>query len=286
MRRCADQATLRALTLSICSALLLVGVARAAGVPRLDERRAVTESQAVIGQTPSDFRLLDRNGRPVQLAAYRGRPLLVSFIYTGCFTICPTQTRSLHDAVKGLDRMLGPHQFQVLSIGFNQPFDSPQALKAFAAQHRIDYQNWEFLSPRAQDVEAMTRAYGFNYVETPAGFDHIVGVTVVDAQGRIHGQVYGEKVTAEALGVPLRELILSAPPAGGAVFNFEELVDRVRILCTVYDPDTGEYRYNWRLLFEFIGGSAFFITAIVYLLRERRAAHRARKAPRVGVQQV
>jgi protein SCO1/2 len=59
----------------------------------------------------------------------------------------------------------------------------------------------------------------------------------------------------------------------------------VRILCTVYDPDTGEYRYNWRLLFEIIGGSAFFITAIVYLLRERQLARRAREVTRGGAQE-
>jgi protein SCO1/2 len=278
MRLCADLAAALAIGLALAG-----GPARAEGVPKLDERRAITESQAVVGQLPADFTLLDRSGQPVRLADYRGKPLLVSFIYTGCFTICPTQTRSLHEAVKGLDRMLGPSQFNVVSIGFNQPFDSPQAMKAFAAQHRIDYRNWEFLSPRREQVDALTKAYGFSYIETPAGFDHIVGVTVVDAQGRIHGQVYGDRLTAEALGVPLRQLILSTPPSG-TVPSFEELVERVRILCTVYDPDTGEYRYNWRLLFEIIGGSAFFITAIVYLLRERQLARRAREAMQRGAQ--
>ena len=34
------------------------------------------------------------------------------------------------------------------------------------------------------------------------------------------------------------------------------MVERVRILCTVYDPDTGEYRYDWKLIFEIIGGAA------------------------------
>jgi protein SCO1/2 len=278
MRPCAELAAALVLGLTLAAA-----PAHAEGVPKLDERRAITESQAVIGRTPGDFTLLNRAGQPVRLADYRGKPLLVSFIYTGCFTICPTQTRSLHEAVKGLDRMLGPSQFNVVSVGFNQPFDSPQAMKAFAAQHRIDYPNWEFLSPHGEQVEALTRAYGFSYIETPAGFDHIVGVTVVDAQGRIHGQVYGDKLTAEALGVPLRELILAAPTAG-KVPSFEELVERVRILCTVYDPDTGEYRYNWRLLFELIGGSAFFITAIVYLLRERQLQRRMREAMQSGAQ--
>lgn len=246
----------------------------AGGVPTLDEREALRISQAVVGTTPPDYTLLDREGRPVRMSSYRGKPLLVSFIYTGCFTVCPTQTRTLHEAVKGLDRLLGPHQFNVVSVGFNQPFDSPTAMRSFAAQHRIQYPNWEFLSPHRSVVDAMTRDFGFSYVATPAGFDHVVGVTVVDPQGRIHSQVYGERMTAEALGQPLRELLLAAPPAGQTM-SLAELVERVRILCTIYDPDTGEYRYDYALFFELAGGLGFFLTVGVYLVREWRSRRRA-----------
>ena len=83
--------------------------------------------------------------------SYRGKPLLVSFIYTGCFQVCPTTTRSLDEAVRALQGRFGDNQFNVVSIGFNQPADSPQALKAFAAQHRITRPNWDFLSPAAAD---------------------------------------------------------------------------------------------------------------------------------------
>jgi protein SCO1/2 len=272
MRRCADALSALLLTLA------LAAPAGAEGVPTLDTRQAVTDSQAVIGSVPPDFTLLDRRERPVALAQYRGKPLLVSFVYTGCFTVCPTLTRSLHDAVKGLDRMLGPHQFNVVSIGFNQPVDSPLAMRAFAAQQRIDYRNWEFLSPASGDVAALTRAHGFSYQRTPAGFDHVLGVTVIDAQGRIHAQVYGHRMSAEALGAPLRELVLAqaeAAPLG----SLDDLVARVRILCTVYDADTGEYRYDWKLLLELFGGVAFFCTVGVYLGREWLAQRRTRPAP-------
>jgi protein SCO1/2 len=98
----------------------------------------------------------------VRLSYRQGKPLLVSFIYTGCFQVCPTQTRALYEAVQGLDRMLGEHQFNVVSIGFNQPFDSPDAMRAFAAQNRIGYRNWEFLSAPAAVIEQLTRAFGFS----------------------------------------------------------------------------------------------------------------------------
>ena len=281
--RCFAEGRRRAtLTIALLASLLpaLAAAPAAAQVPTLDERQAIRDSQAVVGSVPADFKLLDGREKPVNLSAYRGKPLLVSFIYTGCFTVCPMQTQALHDAVRGLDRMLGPHQFNVVSIGFNQPVDSPLAMRAFAAQQRVNYANWAFLSPAAADVPALTRAFGFSYVRTPAGFDHVLGVTVLDAEGRVHSQVYGDRLTTEALGVPLRRLLLTAPIEGG-VPDLGSLIDRVRILCTVYDADTGRYRYDWKLILEIIGGLGFFVTMAVYLGREWRAQRRQRALTRL-----
>jgi protein SCO1 len=272
MRRCVDRARL----LLLAASLALTAPLLLAAVPALDEREALRAGEAAIGRALPDLVLQDRQGRPVRLADYRGKPLLVSFIYTGCFQVCPTQTRALLEAVRGLDVMLGEHQFNVVSIGFNQPFDSPDAMRSFARQHRIDHPNWEFLSPPREQVQALTQAFGFSHVATPAGFDHVLGVTVVGPDGRIHAQVYGDKLRADQLGVPLRRLILNAPPAQQAS-SLATLVERVRILCTVYDPDTGAYRYDYKLIFEVIGGAIFFVSVLVYLLLEWRDQRRARR---------
>ena len=47
-----------------------------------------------------EHELLDRNERWVRLSSWRGKPLLVSFIYTGCFQVCPTNTKALEQAVR------------------------------------------------------------------------------------------------------------------------------------------------------------------------------------------
>ena len=155
------------------------------------KRQAFGLSQSVIGKPVGDFVLLDRSGKPVELSRYRGKPLLVSFIYTACFQVCPTTTRNLQKAVRNTVSVLGADRFNVISIGFNQPFDSPQALKDFSAQYGINLPNWEFLSPSPAILDELTRNFGFSYVATPAGFDHLNQVTMVDAQGKIIRQVYG-----------------------------------------------------------------------------------------------
>ena len=260
---------------SLALAVLAVGTAALAADPSaLDEQQALRASQAVLGSSVPEHTLLDTQGRPLRLSSYRGKPLLVSFIYTGCFQVCPLQTRALLDAVKGLDARFGPHQYNVVSIGFNQPFDSPTAMRAFAAQQRIDRSNWAFLSPPPATVDPLTRDFGFSYAATPAGFDHLLGVTIVDAQGRIHTQVLGNRLNAAQLGVPLRELLGAAPLP--QQLRLADVVERIRILCTVYDPDTGSYRYDLKLIFEIAGGLTFFISVGVYLLldllRRRRDA--------------
>lgn len=241
----------------------------------LDESQALRASRAAIGRQLGEHTLLDRDGRAVKLSRYRGKPLLVSFIYTGCFQVCPTSTRALRDTLQPLAQIFGLGNFNVVSIGFNQPADSPAAMRAFAAQHGMNAPNWDFLSPPPASVEALTRDFGFSYAATPAGFDHVVGVTVVDADGRVHAQVYGDRVSAETLGEPLRQLLRAAPMPER--FELASLVERVRLVCTVYDATTGRYRYDYGLILEIAGGLTFALFMLGFFVAELRSRWRARR---------
>ena len=246
--------------------------ALAPNVPVLDQAKALELSQSVVNRPLGDFTLLDRNDKPVRLADYRGKPLLVSFIYTGCFEVCPTTTRNLQKAVVNTVAALGAERFNVVSIGFNQPFDSPSAMKAFATQNGIVFPNWEFLSPAPAIVGELTKAFGFSYAPTPAGFDHIVQVTLVDAEGKVYRQIYGETLGADQLVEPMKQLVTGAPVAQtGAV---ADLLDRVRILCSVYDPRTGEYRLSYALIFEIAGFLTFLSYIVWYLWKGLRRKNR------------
>ena len=242
----------------------------------LNPKKALRDSQAAIGRDMSQHRLLDAQGKPVRLGDFAGKPLLVSFIYTGCFQVCPTTTKSLSEAVDQLGEVFGADKFNVVSIGFNQPFDSPTAMRAFSAQMRIDKPNWKFLSPPPATVDALTTDFGFRYVATPAGFDHMLTVSVLDARGRIAAQVYGERLTRDQLGEPLRLMLRDAPmPAG---MPLADLIERVRILCTVYDPETGTYRYDYALFIEIAGGLTFALAMAWFFLAEWRNSRRLRRS--------
>lgn len=245
--------------------------------PALEQTAALRASQAVVGRAIGDYTLQDREGRAVRLSSYRGKPLLVSFIYTGCFQICPTTTRALQQAASVARDALGEGRFNVISIGFNQPADSPLALKSFAAQYGINSPNWEFLSPPAAIVPQLARDFGFGFVATAAGFDHLLQVTVVDAEGRIYRQIYGEDYSADYLTEPLRQLITGTPVADAT--SLSAIIEQVRILCSVYDPRTGKYRVSYGIVLEIAGGATFLLWIIWFFFNEwwlrRRSARRA-----------
>ena len=132
-----------------------------------------------------------------------------------------------------------------------------------------------FLSPHASIVDALTREFGCSHQATPAGFDHVLQVTLLDAEGRIYRQIYGDELSAAAIGEPIKELLSSAPVAQS--FRIEDLIARVRVLCTVYDPKTGKYEVKYNLPLEIAGGVTFALAMIWFFLAEWRTQRRARR---------
>jgi len=251
--------------LSVLGAVLFCSTAAANTPDELE--RAVRTSQAAIGRSVSDWPFVDRAGRPVRMSDYRGKPLVVSFIYTGCFQVCPATTQFLRRAVLEARAALGPGSFRVISIGFNQPFDAPEALAAFARQQGIDLAEWEFLAPRTTEVEPLLAEFGLTVKQTPAGFDHLIQATIVDAEGVIYRQVYGDAFELPMFVGPLKELL-----SGQATrqLTLENVWTKVKLYCTVYDPASGRYRLNYSLFFELFAGITFLGAVAVVVLRELR----------------
>jgi len=238
--------------------------AREAGAPDYD--KALAASRAAVGRQLGEFELLDQNRRRVALADYRNKPLVVSFVYTACSQACPLATQVLAKAVKEARAALGPDKFSVVTIGFNQPFDSPEAMGAFARQNGIRDPSWGFLSAGSATTEAITRAFGFTWYATPKGFDHISQVTLVDGGGKVYRQVYGDAFEPRMLIEPLRQLLSGQADKAGLAGVW----DKVKLFCTVYDPGTGAYRVNYSLFVEIFAGATVLAGIAWFLLRERR----------------
>lgn len=230
-----------------------------------DEKLALKESQAAIGREIGNYRFTDSDGKSVRLADLRGKPLVVNFVYTGCFQVCPAATQFLANAVKGAERSLGPGTFRVATIGFNLPFDDPTSMRSFARKFGIASATWLFLTPEAASLPSLVRDFGFRYEATTAGFDHLLQVSIVDPQGRIYRQVYGDEFDAPLFVGPLLELAKNAPVAQS---SFDSLLQKAKLLCTVYDPASGRYRVNYAVVIEILVGASVILGSLGFLVSE------------------
>jgi len=240
-----------------------------------DENLALKESQAVIGRQVANYRFLDSKGNEVRLAELRGKPLVVSFIYTGCSQVCPATTQFLATAVKEAERTLGPGTFRVATIGFNLPFDDPTSMRAFARKFGIASPNWLFLTPDAGALDALTKDLGFRYESTAAGFDHLLQVSILDRDGRVYRQVYGESFEGPLFVGPLLQLVQDAPVEQASL---EGAWGKLKLLCTVYDPAAGRYRLNYAVLIELLVGASVMLGGIGFVAWEWRRRRLSRSA--------
>jgi protein SCO1/2 len=242
-----------------------------------DERRALQDSQAAIGRQVAAYRFTDSQGRRLSAADLRGKPLVVHFIYTGCFQVCPATTQFLAGAVKAAERTLGPGTFRVATVGFNLPFDEPAAMRAFGRKFGVGSADWLLLTPEAGELAQLTRDFGFTYEATTAGFDHLLQVTIVDAEGRIYRQVYGDSFDPPLFVGPLLELVKNAPVERPTVVA---VLEKVKLLCTVYDPAAGRYRLNYVVVIELLVGASVMLAGIGFVGWEWRKRRRASSAGR------
>jgi len=259
---------MRRFACSVLAAAALAGAGASwAEDARGEPERAVRTSQAAIGRTVGDWQFTDHRGRAVSAADLRGKPWVASFIYTGCFQVCPATTQFLKSAVRSARDALGPGRFRVVSIGFNQPFDTPEALAAFARQQGVSTDDWIFVAPRADDVEAILAQFGLTVKATPAGFDHLIQASIVDAENRIYRQVYGDAFELPMFIGPLKELL--SGQAARAV-SIENIWLKVKLYCTVYDPASGRYKFDYSLFVELFAGITFLGALVAFVLREAR----------------
>jgi protein SCO1/2 len=240
--------------------------------PAYEAEAALEISQAAIGSQLADYKLYDSQGSPVSLSKYRGRPLLISMIFTSCHHVCPAITRHLGVAVEAAREALGEDSFQVITVGFDTAVDTPDAMRMFAARQDINDRNWEFLSGSAETVAALVENIGFVHYPSPRGFDHINQVTVVDRDGVVYRQTYGAAFELPWLIEPLKELVFNRPQAGSHLLS--DIVGRIKLFCTVYDPNTGRYTFDYSLFVGIAVGAVMVLAISFWLLLEFRRGRR------------
>ncbi len=242
-----------------------LGSAVAQGAPSpFEPDAAIAYSQAAVGREVANGAFVDREGRPVRLSDFRGKPLVVNLVFTACAQSCPVVVQSLARAVDVAADGLGADSFSVITVGFDAANDTPARMRAYAHSQGVDRPNWRFLSADAETLERLLDDLGFVYSPSPLGFDHIAQVSVLDADGRVHQQVYGANFTPPALVEPLKALLFGRVES---LASLGDIVERVRLFCTFYDPSRDRYSFDYSFFIALVVGGATLTGMAIVLVR-------------------
>ncbi|MDX1591557.1 MAG: SCO family protein, partial [Balneolaceae bacterium] len=140
-----------------------------------------------------EFSLRNQNDQEVVFPEdYLGKVMLLGYVYTHCPDICPAITYNMRDVQERVDDSAN---FQLISISFDPERDTPEILKDYATNYRLNTENWSLLTGEKNEVDSALELLEISTLKTPTRFldngkaiyfiDHTDRVTLIDREGNI-----------------------------------------------------------------------------------------------------
>jgi protein SCO1/2 len=124
-------------------------------------------------------------GRPVNIDSYRGRAVLVTFLYTHCPDVCPLITASLHSTLE-LMSSAKSSRVQIIAVSVDPRGDTPRAVAAFLARHHMTGR-MQYLIGSARELGPVWQAWGVGSerdAQQPQFINHSGLIYGISASGR------------------------------------------------------------------------------------------------------
>ncbi len=177
---------------------------------RKNESKATVESKPIselsIYNLPSKW--TNQNGDNIEMKDLRGKVLVMVMIYTSCKAACPRLVADMRNIEARLPENIKENvKFVLLSI--DPEVDTPERLKKFAIDNKMDGKQWEFLRSTEENTREFAAVLAVNYKKiAPLDFSHSNIISVFNAEGELTFQQEGlgvnsdetiKKITEEAV---------------------------------------------------------------------------------------
>lgn len=161
------------------------------------------------GDEVPDFALVNQDGKRIKLKQYRGRALVLTFIYTRCPLpdYCPLMTDNFSEIEKTLKPI--PELYSkthLLSISVDPEYDTPKVLRAYATNHSADFEHWDFLTGPKDDVKRVASYFGMQYWRDGDQVVHSLRTAIIGADGKVVKLYRGNEWKPDEIVAELRAL--------------------------------------------------------------------------------
>lgn len=192
------------LALVVTALLALAAAAAVTVLARPGDDTGVADATGFAGAVrpavpPQDFTLRDQDGETVSLRDFRGRVVVLTFLYTTCRDTCPLTATQIRGALDDLER-----EVPTLAVSVDPANDTPERARRFLFQRGLGDDRMRFLLGTRAQLRPVWKAYGIRPQGT--GFDHSAYVLLVDKRGRQRVGFPVAQLTPEGLAHDIRRL--------------------------------------------------------------------------------
>jgi protein SCO1 len=139
-----------------------------------------------VGEMVPDFGLLDQNGRAIRLSEFRGRAVVLTFIYTRCPlpNFCPLMSKNFAELEQRLSNEFA-NKFQLMSVSMDPEFDRPAVLKEYGERYGANEKDWTFATGDAEQIQFVAGLMGLYYAKENGLISHDLRTALIGADGRL-----------------------------------------------------------------------------------------------------
>ena len=145
------------------------------------------------GEEVPDFTLVNQDGRRVRLRSYKGRALVLTFIYTRCPLpdYCPLMTDNFAEIIKAIKNDAALYaKTQLLSVSVDPEYDTPERLREYGAGRTTEsgaqtFSRWQFATGSADEVKRIATYFGLQYFTEADQIIHSLVTAVISPDGKV-----------------------------------------------------------------------------------------------------
>ncbi len=194
---------------------LFVVTRQEAGTPVASAGPAAKEGDEV-----PNFTLVNQDAKPIRINNYRGKSLLLTFIYTRCPV--PDYCTLMSNNFAQIDRQLGQDaelyaKTHLLSVSIDPAYDEPKVLRSYGAAHTERYEketfaHWEFATGTNDQVKEIAQYFGLRYFPDKDQIIHGLRTVIVDPNGKIAKVYTGNEWKTEEVVAELKKSVAKPAP--------------------------------------------------------------------------
>lgn len=169
-------------------------ISAAAGALRQDTTIRGKRAYREVGENLPNFALYDQTGAVVSAPRFRGKQIVLNFIFTRCpvATMCPAATERMRQ-LQQRAREAGVSNLELVSITLDPEYDTPGVLSEYALARGIDTTNFSFLTGPESAIKDLLTQFGVIAQFDGSILQHTLATLLIDENGRIVHRADGSR---------------------------------------------------------------------------------------------